>query len=175
MSTPKAVSHMFGPFMVSNRKWGKILPPYFSIGVKTWPVSEADVSVELDSPTTRMTATRILSGGVLLGPVGMILGGMARKDVTKGRMILTVNGEHVQTFAFPGKDIDKALRFVQAVADAQRSADGSTEAPRPSPAPAPAAAWAPDPSRRHELRWWDGTAWTEHISDAGQQSVDPLA
>ena len=33
--------------------------------------------------------------------------------------------------------------------------------------------WAPDPHRRHELRWWDGSAWTEHVSDGGVASVDP--
>lgn len=34
--------------------------------------------------------------------------------------------------------------------------------------------WQPDPSGRHQLRYWDGTAWTEHVSDAGSQSTDPV-
>jgi hypothetical protein len=34
--------------------------------------------------------------------------------------------------------------------------------------------WYPDPSRRHELRYWDGARWTEHVSDAGRTSVDPV-
>ncbi|UNX56656.1 AIM24 family protein (plasmid) [Georgenia sp. TF02-10] len=38
-----------------------------------------------------------------------------------------------------------------------------------------AAAWHPDPTGRHELRYWDGTQWTEHVSDGGVQSVSPLA
>ncbi len=32
--------------------------------------------------------------------------------------------------------------------------------------------WYPDPSRRHELRFWDGTTWTPHVSDAGTVSLD---
>jgi uncharacterized protein YxjI len=28
---------------------------------------------------------------------------------------------------------------------------------------------------RHELRYFDGATWTEHVSSAGRQSVDPLA
>ncbi len=36
------------------------------------------------------------------------------------------------------------------------------------------AGWRQDPQRRHELRYWDGTRWTEHVSDRGQMSVDPL-
>ena len=35
------------------------------------------------------------------------------------------------------------------------------------------AAWHPDPYGRHELRYWDGTQWTEHVSSHGKQSVDP--
>ncbi len=38
-----------------------------------------------------------------------------------------------------------------------------------------AAAWHPDPTGRHELRYWDGTQWTEHVSDGGVQSVSPLS
>lgn len=35
--------------------------------------------------------------------------------------------------------------------------------------------WLPDPSGRHQLRWWDGSEWTEHVSDQGTQATDPLA
>ena len=32
--------------------------------------------------------------------------------------------------------------------------------------------WYPDPSGRHEHRYWDGTRWTEHVSSHGRQGVD---
>ena len=32
--------------------------------------------------------------------------------------------------------------------------------------------WYPDPSGRHEMRYWDGQQWTEHVSTGGRQSVD---
>lgn len=32
--------------------------------------------------------------------------------------------------------------------------------------------WYPDPSGRHEYRYWDGTAWTEYVSDRGVRSTD---
>jgi len=35
------------------------------------------------------------------------------------------------------------------------------------------AGWYADPSSRFELRYWDGTQWTEHVSRAGQQYTDP--
>jgi hypothetical protein len=37
------------------------------------------------------------------------------------------------------------------------------------------AAWLADPTGQHELRYWNGSAWTEHVSDQGTQATDPLA
>jgi uncharacterized protein YxjI len=36
------------------------------------------------------------------------------------------------------------------------------------------AGWYPDPYRRHQVRYWDGSSWTEHVGDDGQQGTDPL-
>lgn len=33
--------------------------------------------------------------------------------------------------------------------------------------------WYRDPAGRHEYRYWDGAAWTDHVADAGVQSMDP--
>ena len=35
--------------------------------------------------------------------------------------------------------------------------------------------WYPDPTGRHQHRYWDGTAWTHHVADNGEASLDPLA
>lgn len=34
------------------------------------------------------------------------------------------------------------------------------------------AGWHPDPHKAFELRYWDGTTWTEHVSTNGSQDVD---
>ena len=39
--------------------------------------------------------------------------------------------------------------------------------------PASPAGWLADPTGRHELRYWNGAAWSDHVSDAGVQSEDP--
>jgi uncharacterized protein YxjI len=44
-----------------------------------------------------------------------------------------------------------------------------------SEADAHPANWYPDPAGRHELRYFDGSQWTDHVSSGGRQSVDPLA
>lgn len=37
-----------------------------------------------------------------------------------------------------------------------------------------AAGWIKDPSGRFELRYWDGSGWTEHVSTSGSTGADPL-
>ncbi len=34
--------------------------------------------------------------------------------------------------------------------------------------------WYPDPAGRHQLRYWDGSNWTDHVSDNGVQASDPM-
>ncbi len=34
--------------------------------------------------------------------------------------------------------------------------------------------WYPDPMKRHQLRYWDGTVWTHHVSNNGVTGTDPL-
>src|SRR6478672_13927917 len=35
--------------------------------------------------------------------------------------------------------------------------------------------WQADPTHRHELRYWNGVGWTEHVSDGGTQTTDTYA
>ncbi len=34
--------------------------------------------------------------------------------------------------------------------------------------------WYADPYRRHQVRYWDGSSWTEHVGDDGNQGADPV-
>ena len=36
-----------------------------------------------------------------------------------------------------------------------------------------AAGWYPDTYKRFEWRYWDGTAWTAHVSTNGSSEIDP--
>jgi hypothetical protein len=36
------------------------------------------------------------------------------------------------------------------------------------------AGWHSDPSGRHQLRYWDGAAWSDHVSDSGATAIEPL-
>ena len=79
------------------------------------------------------------------------------------------------------------LRRPNSAAGTSTSTYTSTMAPFPSTAQvattsseasstAAPASWYPDPSKRFELRYWDGSEWTEHVARGGQQFTDqPVA
>lgn len=56
---------------------------------------------------------------------------------------------------------------------AAAAAPAAAHTPEPVAAPAVPAGWYADPAGRFELRYWDGSTWTEHVSRAGQQFTDP--
>lgn len=53
------------------------------------------------------------------------------------------------------------------------SGAGTTPSSATGAAPSVPANWYKDPSGRFELRYWNGSAWTEHVSTGGTQSIDP--
>jgi len=52
-------------------------------------------------------------------------------------------------------------------------AASTASAPAATSTPSVPPGWYADPAGRYELRYWDGSAWTEHVSRAGQQYTDP--
>jgi len=44
----------------------------------------------------------------------------------------------------------------------------------PLPEVAVPSGWIADPTSRHELRYWDGHQWTQHVSDSGVQSIEEV-
>ena len=77
---------------------------------------------------------------------------------------------------------DLAAQVSEPVAEAEPVVEAEPAVAEAEPAVAEAApaaesavpaGWYADPSGRFELRYWDGAAWTEHVSRAGQQFTDP--
>jgi len=80
--------------------------------------------------------------------------------------------------------VDVPVVDVPVVADPVAEAPGWATTPIATPEPAPVVAaaataaaapagWYADPSSRFDLRYWDGSEWTEHVSRNGQQATDP--
>ncbi len=49
------------------------------------------------------------------------------------------------------------------------------DAPQDSPPPATPAQWATDPHDPSQLRWWDGSVWTDHTAPITQPPPPPSA
>jgi hypothetical protein len=70
------------------------------------------------------------------------------------------------------RDAGNALLSASAVAIASLSVNWWRSRHRPPPRPRADAAWYPDPSGRHEHRYWDGDHWTDRVLDGSEQSID---
>jgi serine/threonine kinase PknH len=49
----------------------------------------------------------------------------------------------------------------------------TTQVPAAAQVDLPRSGWYADPTGRYEMRYWDGTRWTEHVGRGGQQFTDP--
>ncbi len=58
------------------------------------------------------------------------------------------------------------------VVSAQSQAPAPTTGNTSATSPNIPANWYPDPSKRYELRYWNGSAWTAHVATGGVQSTD---
>lgn len=59
------------------------------------------------------------------------------------------------------------------VAESAGTVTGTAGAVAGSTATAPAG-WFADPTGRHQLRYWDASQWTHHVSDNGTVGSDPV-
>ena len=78
---------------------------------KVGTASECHAEILEGGQRQRMTATRIGAGALLAGPVGAIIGGMAKKDLSKSWVIITTPAG-TERVEFKGKDSPKAHEFV---------------------------------------------------------------
>jgi hypothetical protein len=77
-----------------------------------------------------------------------------------------------------GFDLPGAVRLrggVPLLAPAAESATATRaiEVPRQGPSRPPC--WFADPTRRNEYRFWDGSRWSDRVSNHGSESLDPLS
>lgn len=58
-----------------------------------------------------------------------------------------------------------AVAIVQTIRERREAALTPPPPPPPPPQPAVPADWYPDPKGEKRLRYWDGSAWTDHVAD----------
>lgn len=124
----------------------------------------------------RVLFTRWAQGGKISGPVttvarpvNMTLADPTKNHVGRNRVILP---PEVASVLGGARAYAMSTRAV--VEDVFRLARLPDTANLVTPAQSPPS-WAQDPSRRHELRYWNGHAWTESVSDHGTITTDALS
>lgn len=81
-----------------------------------YPVAGAKASYESGAQAApRLTATRVAAGAVIAGPLGAVIGGLAKKDMSTMFIILELADGEVLTVEARPRDEAKVRRFVKAV------------------------------------------------------------
>ena len=77
---------------------------------------------------------------------------------------------------FRDREVGEADRLVGELVELSRAARRrqSTTVPRDPDGAAVPSGWYPDPSGRHERRYWHDGRWTEHVGDGGRRSADAV-
>lgn len=122
--------------------------------------TDTPAATEPEPPSAGMIGHLTTLAGTVRGPGPDVADQIAKLAILRDQGALTAE-------EFAAK---KAQLLGLTAAEAQSA---TASAPRPGPLPpASPPAWAPDPHRRYQLRYWNGTTWTEHVSSGGVQTTD---
>ena len=127
----------------------------------------ADLAAQVGAEDTAEEAdddTDAISGGVVAAGVAGAAGVAAATGAPDGAGELAADAAAGAAGDVVGESADAAAEAATATDAATAAAAAASTVP---------AGWYADPSGRYELRYWDGNAWTEHVSRAGQQFTDP--
>jgi hypothetical protein len=121
---------------------------------------------------TRWAALMDVAGGVGLAVFSLVRPSRA-KDARRRRRVAAGLGIAVAAAGIGGLLADRGIGAIVAsfvvvcLAWTNWSALAASDQPLSGPA-----GWRPDPTGRHELRYWDGALWTMHVSDRGVPDFD---
>ena len=100
-------------FNASFGKW-KIANGTVHHGLSSWPAEECAAVVDTGANIQKMSAGRVVLGAVALGPVGAVLGGLAKKNKTRVYLVVTVPGDSLLE-ELPVKGEGGARKFAHAL------------------------------------------------------------
>lgn len=127
-----------------------------------YPLKDARAFVDHGANiSARMTATRVVAGGVLLGPLGAVLGGMAKKDRAKVYLVVEFPNEEallIETKAKHEKDAREFATRINSAALSARERAERPEAAQRQPAKKAAPGWY---KFGDKLRYFDGEVYTK--------------
>jgi hypothetical protein len=127
------------------------------------------------SPLVRLWIVAYV-GGVLLvfGAIGLAVSGVTGVSTTRSLLVIGgVVGALGTALAIPVvRDITARQELLQDRDPAPLQRPGVRQFAAPTTVDGPG--WYPDPSGGFDHRYWDGSAWTEHVSRGGVASTAPV-
>lgn len=127
------------------------------------------------SPLVRLWIVAYVGGVALLfAAVALAVTGTTGVSTTRSLLVLGgVVGAAGTALAIPVvREITGRQEVLQARDPAPTTRPAGRQFAAPTTVDGPG--WYPDPSRRYDHRYWDGSAWTEHVSQAGMASTAPV-
>ena len=86
------------------------------------------------------------------------------QNMAMGTLTIYASGNKAEVTRVVNKDGKAIADRIRAVISGQTATASPAPAPPPPPPPSgPPAGWYANPENPQQTRWWDGTAWTEHI------------
>ncbi len=170
---------IFEDFFLFDRWWN--LPPlswFVVLGLAAGWVA-GGLSLKFDPPTVLIGAGLFVFWALIINNILGDVPGFVRTLLVVLRALITIGGVMVGGLGLV-RAIEKGKPLTAAsfgpVADAMRPPASPGEGTTPTPAPAPgqtgtpaaagnpAAGWFPDPKQEANLRYWDGSQWTDHTN-----------
>lgn len=100
---------------LANTRW-KLYGKTLTLDGREYPIDGAHASYESGAAARqRITATRVVSGLAAAGPLGAIIGGLAKKDETKMYIVVELGDGQIITVEAKARDEMKVRAFVDAV------------------------------------------------------------
>ena len=115
---------------------------------------------------TKPTTSSAITGGVILIAIVGVIVFFVVANARARRSLAVANAE----LNYLRPENVRLQQWLSGYSGAPLTPPAATGYPTASSIPAQ---WYPDPSGRHELRHWNGSAWTNDVSDQGVTSSDP--
>jgi hypothetical protein len=144
--------------------------PFLVVGGHTYVTHPPALTLDQRDHVSAESITIALGLVVLVGTIDLVLR-LVRRSTTPGFAALSAGGILVLFSLFGlvrglvGIGTAGLLVAVSGWAmSSTRTASAGIDVP---------ATWYPDPTDRHDLRYWDGAAWGPHVATGGRATVDP--
>jgi hypothetical protein len=117
-------------------------------------------------PLAHVASVQWRSAGLTAGQLSLVMSGRGDAPMIRaggrGAKAATTDPNTITFHRHRQRDFERVRDAIQAALSAPAPVQVAAAAPAPPPPPTAPAGWYPDPYGEHQLRYYDGSGWTEH-------------